>query len=71
MEETRKSFKWTRVHFETIGDVVSLLDREEDREFLADAFVERLKNTNESFDENRFRKACAVRIKEMNRTWRN
>jgi len=62
--------KWTRVHFETIGDVVALLDNEAEREFLAEAFLKRLRGTNPLFDENKFRKACAVRIKTFNKTWR-
>lgn len=70
-EENRKRQKWTRIHFETIGDVVSLLDSEEQRDFLATAFVERLQNTNDAFDETRFRKACAVRTNlEQHKAWR-
>lgn len=53
--------RWTKIHFEVIGDVVSTLPNEEDREQLAEKFIHIFKAENETFDENRFRKGCAVR----------
>lgn len=64
-----KQYKWSRVHYEAIGDCVAVLPNEEDREVLAEAFIKKLRGTNPLFDETRFRKACAVRIKDAG-TWR-
>jgi hypothetical protein len=60
--------KWTKVHFELITTVVSRLDNERIREWLAEQFISELRDTNEQFDANKFRKGCAVRTKEVSDT---